>query len=349
MEDLADALEDMIDNNETRPRLKPYMDQNPEEWIRNNILRKNMLAKAQLFSRMGMGEKVMNSITKENLNKMSAYHVKEREQAHKEELKEIAIEQKEFDKELTVDRTYTNVQGDFLINFLQKTDDEIRQGYINKLINMKILKLEPAKKHQTMIIFDWDDTLLCTHFLSAFGFVDLPKEVYDTLKILDESASTLLLKAIEYGQTFIITNAAEGWVQCSGKLFMPKVFEVIIKKNIKVISARSGYEDIFPGDSRRWKVEAFLDIEHIFDKNLITNLICLGDSHIEIDAAHILAQKFRQAMIKTIKFRESPKPEELVKQHELVHEKFEQVFLSIKNLTIRLERRPSKGDEKDTE
>jgi len=56
-----------------------------------------------------------------------------------------------------------------------------------------------------------------------------------------------------------------------------------------------------------------LDIKKDFSKNLITNLICLGDSHIEMDAAHVLAKEFTSAIIKTIKFREGPKPEELIK------------------------------------
>lgn len=316
-----------------------YATEDPEEWIRNNIVSKNMLLKAQFLTRMGMGTQILNSMSKENINRMSNCHARESAKLKEEEVKEKEIEQVELDEDLTMERTYTNVQGDFLMSFFKKTDDEMRQGYINKLINMKILKLEPAKKHQTMIIFDWDDTLLCTHFLAALGFVDLPQEVLATLAPLDNSASKVLLKSIEYGETFIITNSAEGWVQCSGKLFLPKTYQVIVEKKIKVISARSGYEDMFPGDSHRWKVEAFLDMEHKLDKNIITNLICLGDSHIEIDAAHILGQKFKQAMIKTIKFRENPKPDELVKQHELVYEKLDQIYMSIRNLTIRLERK----------
>jgi len=90
-----------------------------------------------------------------------------------------------------------------------------------------------------------------------------------------------------------------------------------------VISARAGYEDLFPGDCSKWKVEAFKDIKKKFDSNLITNIICLGDSHIEIDAAHVLAKEFNYSLIKTIKFRENPKPDELVKQQDLVYEKFE--------------------------
>jgi hypothetical protein len=44
-------------------------------------------------------------------------------------------------------------------------------------------------------------------------------------------------------------------------------------------------------------------------------------------------------VIKTIKFRENPKPDEMVKQLGLVVEKFREIFDSNKNLTIRLEKK----------
>jgi len=304
------------------------MEDEPEEWIRNNIV-----MKAKFLTRVGMGNNIPFSMSKDDLKKMSQIHEKERKQLEKEE----GISE----QDLEVERSYSNAEGDFSLNFFKRTDDEIRQSYINKLINMKILKTEPAKKHQSMIIYDWDDTLFCTTFLGQLGFVDIPPEILATLKPLDEAASRTLLKSLEYGQLFIITNSTEGWVQYSSKLFLQKTHQVIMDKKIEVISARSGYEDLFPGDYHRWKTEAFLGIKKHFDKNIITNLICLGDSHIEIDAAHVLAQQFSQAMIKTIKFRENPRPDELVKQLDLVYDKFEQIYMSIRNLTIRLEKRSS--------
>jgi len=94
-----------------------------------------------------------------------------------------------------------------------------------------------------------------------------------------------------------------------------------------------------PGDSRQWKILAFLEMLKNLDTNLVTNLICLGDSVIEMEAAHILASKFSQAYIKTIKFREAPKPEELNKQLGLVYDQFDKIFSGIKNLTIRVEKK----------
>lgn len=45
----------------------------------------------------------------------------------------------------------------------------------------------------------------------------------------------------------------------------------------------------------------------------ITNLVCIGDSNVEIDAGKHLATQFPTAMIKTVKFRENPSPDELIK------------------------------------
>ena len=65
-------------------------------------------------------------------------------------------------------------------------------------------------------------------------------------------------------------------------------------------------------------MHAFLETQQVIDEAMITNIIALGDSMMEMDAAHHLAMKFQKALIKTVKFREFPKPNELVKQLNLV-------------------------------
>jgi len=225
------------------------------------------------------------------------------------------------------------------MTLFERTDTEMRNNYINKLVNMKILKLQPSKKHQTIIIFDWDDTLLCTTFLLKLGVVDTSSDIMKSINPLDEVGSQLLAKAASYGETFIITNSEEGWVEYSGKFFMPKTLEVIAEKNVQIISARTKFQRRFPTDNHRWKTEAFLELQRKYDPNVVTNLICLGDSNIEMDAAHIMAKQFSQVMIKTVKFKEGPQPEELLKQIELVSDKFETIFAKLRNLTVRLEKR----------
>lgn len=303
-----------------------------DEWQRNNDIKKTMLLKANLMNRMGLSAKVCESLTKENMKRISIYQERERKRTEHEE-QELAY------ANLTIDQSYSDVHDDFVLNFFEKTHEEARSCYLNRLINMKILKPQPAKKHQGIIIFDWDDTLLCTTFLLKLGVVDIASDVMVSVRPIDQAASQLLLKAASYGDVYIVTNSEDGWVQYSAKFFMPKTLEVINEKKIPVISARTKYQSQFPTDNHRWKTETFLEMRKMYDTNITTNLICLGDSNIEIEAGHILAKHFNQVMVKTVKFKENPQPEELLKQVELVLDKFDTIFTKMNNLTVRLEKR----------
>jgi len=225
----------------------------------------------------------------------------------------------------------------------EKTNGQMRQEYLSRLVNMKILKLEPAKKHQTILIFDWDDTLLCTSFVKENeGFVSY-ESMLELLEVLDLASSELISRAVEYGEVFIITNADEGWVEESAGCFLPRVLEVLKEKKVKIISARKGYESRFPENVGRWKMEAFLSIKRHFDSQVITNIICIGDQTSEIQAAYLLAEQFHRSIIKTIKFKERPRPDELVKEIKLVLNKLEGIYVALNHLKIRMEKKNSNG------
>lgn len=49
---------------------------------------------------------------------------------------------------------------------------------------------------------------------------------------------------------------------------MNKVFQVIFDKKIVVVSARAGYEEIFPGECGKWKIEAFKDIRAKYESDV---------------------------------------------------------------------------------
>ena len=95
---------------------------------------------------------------------------------------------------------------------------------MSKLQYEKIL-LRPEEKpktHQTVIIFDWDDTLIPTTFLIPYQQLiyqppsrPLPQTISRRLTEIDEHASKLLEKSKKHGQVLIITNAAAGWVELS--------------------------------------------------------------------------------------------------------------------------------------
>jgi hypothetical protein len=53
-------------------------------------------------------------------------------------------------------------------------------------------------------------------------------------------------KAVKLGKTIVITNAAYGWVEASGRKFLPNTFKMMIDQQIEIISARQLFEDQFP-------------------------------------------------------------------------------------------------------
>ena len=230
---------------------------------------------------------------------------------------------------------------DYELNFYRNGND-IRQSYLTKLISSQIWtpNMKP-KQHNSIIIFDWDDTLLPTSFLTPGGtFIEdmkITAEDKEKLQQLEQATLKLLTEAVEKGNVYIITNAGKGWVEFSAGKFYPSIMPILEK--IKIISARGEYEKIFPGNSRQWKIEAFLNLQKNLNLKLITNIICLGDSLFEIEAGRILASRFTEAFIKTIKFREAPKLDELLKQLKLVCSQFGTIYSSIKNLTIRVEKK----------
>ena len=239
------------------------------------------------------------------------------------------------------ERTPSISTFDYELNIFRDSE-AVRESYISKLISMKIWNpgMKP-KYHNSLIIFDWDDTLLPTSFLTPKGTfsedIQLSSSDCKKMQQIANYVYDILKESIEKGDVYIITNAGINWVQFSANLFYPNISELL--KKIKIISARGEYEKSFPGNLRQWKIQAFLNLLKNVDNKLVTNIICIGDSLFEMEAGRILASNFKEAFIKTIKFREAPKLDELLKQLKLVSQQFGAIYSSIKNLTIRIERK----------
>merc|ERR1712087_1023377 len=126
-------------------------------------------------------------------------------------------------------------------------------------------------------------------------------------------------------------------VEYSAARWVPDLLPVL--QRVKVVSARTNHEPEYPGEVSKWKIQAFLEVQRQLDSQIITNLVSLGDSNFEMDAVHVMGKEFAQALVKTIKFQESPSPEELLKQLELVGQKFEKIIENARNLKIGLLRK----------
>jgi len=183
---------------------------------------------------------------------------------------------------------------------------------------------------ETMIIFDWDDTLLASSFLSSKGFrLDTdPKRILECeaqLKELEQSIISVLTLAQQYGDVHIVTNAETGWVQLSAQKFIPGVLPYINKLN--VLSARSTYEGRYPDAPLKWKFYAFQDkLASLFAQpKKSKNIISFGDSHVEREAIRAVTRGYPNTRTKSVKFAERPSLEQLRRQIELVTNCFQYI------------------------
>mmetsp|Transcript_45652 Transcript_45652/g.74149 ORF Transcript_45652/g.74149 Transcript_45652/m.74149 type:complete len:253 (-) Transcript_45652:477-1235(-) len=194
---------------------------------------------------------------------------------------------------------------------------------------------ERPPTHTTLIIFDWDDTLLCT---SAFNTDKPPTK--QSLAALAVDAENLLSLAKTLGTVMIISNATSSWVHQSCRKYLPSLAKCI--ESVEIVSARDKFEKSFPDNPAQWKMEAFCEVKE--NSQTIANLVALGDSPAEMEALHVLAKLYRISYTKTIKFKERPTCKELRDELRLVQEKLQTITCAVKNYDIRLQRVLREGE-----
>jgi len=156
------------------------------------------------------------------------------------------------------------------------------------------LPLNPLARHsphpiasKSVIIFDWDDTLLPSADLLRLGL--LPKTLSDTLTLsalsqierervcgglqkLEETVYQLLysaLRCVGNGHVFVVTNAVRGWIESTCSKFMPSVMKLLTMSTFRIISARSLFERQYPSSPIEWKQRA---IKLVLDELLATDI-----------------------------------------------------------------------------
>ena len=99
---------------------------------------------------------------------------------------------------------------------------------------------------------------------------------------------------------------------------MPRLYKEVIsnagKLGLQIISARTMFETEMPSNFffrfyklnidgfKEWKIKTFLRISEKLDMNAVTNIVAIGDSQIEMDAAGHLAE-YNFILFLHIKFR----------------------------------------------
>jgi hypothetical protein len=190
-----------------------------------------------------------------------------------------------------------------------------------------------------VIFLDWDDTLFPSSYLASKGYrlesEFVSEEVLRQLKLVEAWVERLLDYLATKGDVYVITNAETGWVELSSAKFIPDLADRV--KMLDITSARSKYESMFPNSPLKWKFYAFKD-------KLITDLgpndnvqvLSLGDSNYEREAAISVTKDYPNICCKSIKFQERPSVEQLLKQIELVIKSFEEIYSHDGDLDLQL-------------
>lgn len=166
-------------------------------------------------------------------------------------------------------------------------------------------------------------TYLANIGLRADDDSELPHDLMVELQMLESQVIKILQESLRYGTVKVVTNAEEGWVELSGARFMPKLTAFIREKHIKIVSARSSYEAHFPESPSSWKTAAFVaEVDETFPDIDQLNVLVLGDSLSERDAAHALAGRLPLSCVKSVKLVERPNVAQLQRQIQLLHGSF---------------------------
>jgi len=183
---------------------------------------------------------------------------------------------------------------------------------------------------RTIIFMDWDDTLLCSSVLSNQGIkldsdMESVGELVGQLEELSDSVISVLNVALTYGSVYIVTNGETGWVQLSAQKFLPSVVPMLEK--VRVLSARSTFEAMFPDAPMKWKFHAFQEslTQEYADSDCFRNVLSFGDSHAEREAVRLVTRGHPNTRTKSIKFAERPTIEQLQRQLELVSNCFQYI------------------------
>lgn len=177
----------------------------------------------------------------------------------------------------------------------------------------------------TILIFDWDNTMLPTTWLEERGLSlheqSVPSEEQrDLLAELAETARQTLHIAKALGKVVLVTNAEHGWVEMSCKKFMPQLFPSL--QGVKVLSARSTYERQGVAQPAQWKYLAFeSEIDgfcEMFGSERQKNIISIGDSPHERWALIRVAERIPNSRAKALKFMERPDLGQLLQEHQII-------------------------------
>ena len=195
-----------------------------------------------------------------------------------------------------------------------------------KPIHRSNYNYKTSKGKETIFIIDWDDTLMCTTFISrkVSGLSDDEQYIVSNL---GKVVSNFLKECNKYGKIIIMTNSSKEWIKKTTTEYLKISHESF--DNIAIISTRDRY--LKKGiEKKKWKELALDDLIAKYKEN-IQNLICVSDSEKDIDVFKNLSEKNKEINISTIKFKTKPSPLIMIKEIKYLNDMMNEVIGKNKN------------------
>ena len=110
---------------------------------------------------------------------------------------------------------------------------------------------------------------------------------------IGRAAEKCLASAAKYGEVIIITNSDDGWVHFSAEKYMPYVLPLLPK--YRIVSARTAYEQFYPGQPLCWKAAAFAHEVNETYAELERKSANVKDHHRSMESSEIVVEKHPSA------------------------------------------------------
>ncbi|KAL8447072.1 hypothetical protein Emed_004660 [Eimeria media] len=202
----------------------------------------------------------------------------------------------------------------------------------------------PASAESTLIIIDYDDTLLPTNWVAVQHRVGLgdpvPAALQRELQQLTACIHETVSLCLSAGKVVLVTNASLEWVSRSGEKYIPGVWQLLLQQQIEIISARDRLQH-HGIPQRLWKTHVFSEIVGDTLGPLAAAgepccLISIGDGEGEREACMQLCRSLpgKGWLFKSLKLLMQPSCSQLTSQHLLLQQAFNDILLVQQSLDM---------------
>jgi len=179
----------------------------------------------------------------------------------------------------------------------------------------------PAMVRESVIVLDWDDTILPTSWLERIRALTagtpLRPEVQRQMANLCHVCSQTMAMAQQMGTVVFITNSAPGWVDQSCQLFMPQIYQQV--RGHQIFAKPMHAPLTFKLASFRRECQAWRNVVSVGDgdaeRAASLRLLTPPDRKMSAgrgDAAH------DNRIVKSVKLIEFPSCQQLIAEHEML-------------------------------